>query len=138
MLQLINAPDTDFSGLFDSSFSVPDAAVSPGLPPTPGTLSTFLPPTTAPPATSSVYPGPPGVVPFTPQPPAPLLPAPAPAVKEEAVAVPSSQPQPGVMLTPSFIPTSSSQFSPQPVAGYQSQHGFSGEDTIRGSWGGIG
>ncbi|XP_061329714.1 sterol regulatory element-binding protein 1 [Pezoporus flaviventris] len=123
MLQLINAPDTDFPGLFDSSFGVPDGTVSPGLLPTPGTLSTFLPPTKAPSATGTVYPGPPGMVPFTPQPPAPLLPSPG--VKEELVPVPSSQPQPGVMLTPSFIPTSSSQFSPQPVVGYQSQHGFS-------------
>uniref|UniRef100_U3KH64 Sterol regulatory element-binding protein 1 n=1 Tax=Ficedula albicollis TaxID=59894 RepID=U3KH64_FICAL len=50
MLQLINTPDSDFSGLFDSPFSAPDSAVPPGLPSTPGTLSTFLGPSKPPPA----------------------------------------------------------------------------------------
>ncbi|XP_068279986.1 sterol regulatory element-binding protein 1 isoform X2 [Nyctibius grandis] len=127
MLQLINTPDNDFSGLFDPSFGVPDTAVPPALPPAPGTLGTYLGPSKAPPAapTGSAYPGPPGMAAFAPQPPAPLLPAPAPGVKEEAVAVPSSQPQPGVMLAPNFVPASPSQFSPQPLVGYQNQHGFS-------------
>lgn len=40
------------------------------------------------------------------------------------MAVPSSQPQPGVMLTPSFIPASPGQFSSQPVVGFQNQHSF--------------
>ncbi|OPJ87391.1 sterol regulatory element-binding protein 1 [Patagioenas fasciata monilis] len=88
MLQLINTPDNDFSGLFD-------------LP---------------------VYSGPPGMPPFAPQP--PVLPTPAPGVKEEA-AVPSSQAQPGVLLAPSFVPATPSQFSSQPLVGYQNQHGFS-------------
>ncbi|XP_074696519.1 sterol regulatory element-binding protein 1 isoform X1 [Strix aluco] len=127
MLQLINTPDNDFSGLFDSPFGAPDSAVPPGLPPAPGTLSTYLGPNKPPPAapTGSVYPGPPGMAAFAPQPPAPLLPAPAPGVKEEPVAVPSSQPQPGMMLAPSFVPASPSQFSPQPLVGYQNQHSFS-------------
>ncbi|CAM9508487.1 unnamed protein product [Bubo scandiacus] len=127
MLQLINTPDNDFSGLFDSPFGAPDSTVPPGLPPAPGTLSTYLGPNKPPPAapTGSVYPGPPGMAAFTPQPPAPLLPAPAPGVKEEPVAVPSSQPQPGMMLAPSFVPASPSQFSPQPLVGYQNQHSFS-------------
>ncbi|NXL04495.1 SRBP1 protein, partial [Mesembrinibis cayennensis] len=127
MLQLINTPDNDFSGLFDSPFGAPDSAVPPGLPPAPGTLSTYLGPSKPPPATptGSVYPGPPGMTAFAPQPPAPLLPASAPGVKEESAAVPSSQPQPGMMLAPSFVPTSPSQFSPQPLVGYQNQNSFS-------------
>ncbi|KAM6350623.1 LOW QUALITY PROTEIN: sterol regulatory element-binding protein 1-like [Alca torda] len=126
MLQLINTPDNDFSGLFDSPFSAPDSAVPPGLPP-PATLGTYLGPSKTPPAapTGSNYPGPPGMAAFAPQPPAPLLPAPAPGIKEELAAIPSSQPQPGVMLAPSFVPASSGQFSPQPLVGYQNQHGFS-------------
>ncbi|NXW45178.1 SRBP1 protein, partial [Nyctiprogne leucopyga] len=126
MLQLINTPDNDFSGLFDSPFGAPDP---PGLPPTPSTLSTYLGPSKPPPTTStgSVYPGTPGMAAFAPQPPVPLLPAPAPGVKEEPAAVPSSQPQPqpGVMLTPSFVPATPGQFSPQPLVGYQNQHSFS-------------
>ncbi|NXS55990.1 SRBP1 protein, partial [Brachypteracias leptosomus] len=62
-------------------------------------------------------------------------------VKEEPVAVPSSQPQPpGVMLAPSFVPASPGQFSPQPLVGYQNQHSFSGEDlgvgegSLGGGW----
>ncbi|XP_059682568.1 sterol regulatory element-binding protein 1 [Gavia stellata] len=127
MLQLINTPDNDFSGLFDTPFNTSDSAVPPGLPPAPGTLSTYLGPSKPPPAapTGSVYPGPPGMAAFTPQPPAPLLPAPAPGVKEEPVAVPSSQPQPGVVLAPSFVPASPGPFSPQPLVGYQNQHSFS-------------
>ncbi|NXV93320.1 SRBP1 protein, partial [Calonectris borealis] len=127
MLQLINTPDNDFSGLFDSPFGALDSAVPPGRPPPPGPLSAYVGSSKPPPAapTGSVYPGPPGMAAFTPQPPAPLLPAPAPGVKEEPVAVPSSQPQPGVMLAPSFVPSSSGQFSPQPLVGYQSQHSFS-------------
>ncbi|KAM6352014.1 LOW QUALITY PROTEIN: sterol regulatory element-binding protein 1-like [Alca torda] len=127
MLQLINTPDNDFSGLFDSPFSAPDSAVPPGLPPPPATLGTYLGPSKTPPAapTGSNYPGPPGMAAFAPQPPAPLLPAPAPGIKEELAAIPSSQPQPGVMLAPSFVPASSGQFSPQPLVGYQNQHGFS-------------
>ncbi|NXP47683.1 SRBP1 protein, partial [Heliornis fulica] len=128
MLQLINTQDNDFSGLFDSPFSAPDNAMPPGVPSAPGTLGTYLGPSKPPPAapSSSVYPGPPGMAAFAPQPPAPLLPAPAPGVKEEPAALPSSQPQPGVMLGPSFVPASTaSQFSPQPLVGYQNQHGFS-------------
>ncbi|NXJ92304.1 SRBP1 protein, partial [Corythaixoides concolor] len=127
MLQLINAPDNDFSGLFDLPFGAPDSAGPPGPPPAPGTLGTYLGPSKPSPAapTSSVYAGTPGMAAFTPQPPAPLLPAPAPGVKEEPAAVPSSQPQPGVMLAPSFIPASAGQFSPQPLVGYQNQHSFS-------------
>ncbi|NXN27620.1 SRBP1 protein, partial [Nycticryphes semicollaris] len=128
MLQLINTPDNDFSGLFDSPFGAPDNTVPPGLPTAPGTLSTYLGPSKTPPATptSSNYPGPPGMTAFAPQPPAPLLPAPTPGVKEELAAVPSSQPQPGMMLAPSFVPASPSpQFSPQPLVGYQNQHSFS-------------
>ncbi|KAM6244721.1 sterol regulatory element-binding protein 1 isoform 2-T2 [Spheniscus humboldti] len=127
MLQLINTPDNDFLGLFDSPFGAPDSAVPPGLPPTPGTLGTYLGPSKPPPAapTGSVYPGPPGMAAFAQQPPAPLLPAPALGVKEEPAAVPSSQPQPGVMLAPSFVPASPAQFSPQPLVGYQNQHSLS-------------
>ncbi|XP_042654893.1 LOW QUALITY PROTEIN: sterol regulatory element-binding protein 1 [Tyto alba] len=127
MLQLINTPDNDFSGLFDSPFGAPDSAVPPGLPAAPSTLSTYLGPSKPPPATpsGSVYPGPPGMATFTPQPPAPLLPAPAPGAKEEPAVAPSSQPQPSVMLAPSFVPASPGQFSPQPLVGYQNQHGFS-------------
>ncbi|NXD40702.1 SRBP1 protein, partial [Copsychus sechellarum] len=127
MLQLINTPDSDFSGLFDSPFSAPDSAVPPGLPSPPGTLSTFLGPSKPPPAapTGSTYGGPPGMATFTPPPPAPLLPAPSLGVKEEPPVVPSSQPQPGVMLAPSFVPASPSPFSPQPLVGYQNQHSFS-------------
>ncbi|NXT60589.1 SRBP1 protein, partial [Chaetops frenatus] len=134
MLQLINTPDNDFSGLFDSPFSAPDSAVPPGLPSSPGTLSTFLGPSKPPPAapTGSSYAGPPGMGAFAPQPPAPLLPAPSLAVKEEQSVVPSSQPQPqpqpGAMLTPSFVPASPSPFTAQPLVGYQNQHSFSGED----------
>lgn len=133
MLQLINTPDNDFSGLFDSPFSAPDSAVPPGLPSTPGTLSTFLAPSKPPPAapTGSAFAGPPGMGTFTPPPPAPLLPAPALGVKEEPPVVPSSQtqpqPQPGVMLAPSFVPASPSPFTPQPLVGYQNQHSFPGE-----------
>lgn len=133
MLQLINTPDSNFSGLFDSPFGAPDTAMPPGLPPTPGTLSTYLGPSKPAPAapTGTVYAGPPGMAAFSPQPPAPLLPAPG--IKEEPAAVPSSQPQPGVMLAPSFVPASPGQFSPQPLVGYQNQHGFSGEDVgVRG------
>ncbi|XP_056359038.1 sterol regulatory element-binding protein 1 [Oenanthe melanoleuca] len=131
MLQLINTPDSDFSGLFDSPFSAPDSAVPPGLPSSPGTLNTFLGPSKPPPAvpTGSAYGGPPGMATFTPPPPAPLLPAPPLGVKEEPSVVPSSQPQPqpqpGVMLAPSFVPASPSPFSPQPLVGYQNQHSFS-------------
>uniref|UniRef100_A0A8B9MIE3 Sterol regulatory element-binding protein 1 n=1 Tax=Accipiter nisus TaxID=211598 RepID=A0A8B9MIE3_9AVES len=127
MLQLINTPDNDFSGLFDLPFGAPDSTVTPGLSPAQGTLGTYLGPSKPPPAapTGSVYPGPPGMAAFAPQPPTPLLPAPAPGVKEEPAAVPSSQPQPGVMLAPSFVPASSGQFSPQPLVGYQNQHSFS-------------
>ncbi|NXI42418.1 SRBP1 protein, partial [Galbula dea] len=127
MLQLINAPDNDFSGLFDSPFGAPDTAVPSGLPPAPGTLSNYLGTSKPPPAdpTSSVYPGPPGMATFTPQPPAPLLPASAPGVKEEPPAVPSSQPQPGVMLNSTFVPATPNQFSSQPLVGYQNQHSFS-------------
>ncbi|KAF1522858.1 Sterol regulatory element-binding protein 1, partial [Eudyptes sclateri] len=127
MLQLINTPDNDFLGLFDSPFGAPDSAVPPGLPPTPGTLGTYLGPSKPPPAapTGSVYPGPPSMATFAQQPPAPLLPAPALGVKEEPAAVPSSQPQPGVMLAPSFVPASPAQFSPQPLVGYQNQHSLS-------------
>ncbi|XP_074408772.1 sterol regulatory element-binding protein 1 isoform X1 [Zonotrichia albicollis] len=127
MLQLINTPDNDFSGLFDSPFSAPDSAVPPGLPSAPGTLSTFLAPNKAP--TGSAFAGPPGMGTFTPPPPAPLLPAPALGVKEEPSVVPSSQsqpqPQPGVMLAPSFVPASPSPFTAQPMVGYQNQHSFS-------------
>lgn len=139
MLQLINTPDNDFSGLFDLPFGAPDSTVTPGLSPAQGTLGTYLGPSKPPPAapTGSVYPGPPGMAAFAPQPPTPLLPAPAPGVKEEPAAVPSSQPQPGVMLAPSFVPASSGQFSPQPLVGYQNQHSFSGEDLgVRGGGGG--
>ncbi|XP_074914526.1 sterol regulatory element-binding protein 1 [Buteo buteo] len=127
MLQLINTPDNDFSGLFDLPFGAPDSTVTPGLSPAQGTLGTYLGPGKPPPAapTSNVYAGPPGMAAFAPQPPTPLLPAPAPGVKEEPAAVPSSQPQSGVMLAPSFVPASSGQFSPQPLVGYQSQHSFS-------------
>ncbi|XP_058671817.1 sterol regulatory element-binding protein 1 [Ammospiza caudacuta] len=131
MLQLINTPDNDFSGLFDSPFSAPDSAVPPGLPSAPGTLSTFLGPSKAPPAAPSggAFAGPPGMGTFTPPPPAPLLPAPALGVKEEPSGVPSSQsqpqPQPGVMLAPSFVPASPSPFTAQPMVGYQNQHSFS-------------
>ncbi|NXO98322.1 SRBP1 protein, partial [Certhia brachydactyla] len=129
MLQLINTPDNDFSGLFDSPFSAPDSTVPPRLPSTPGTLNTFLGPSKPPPAapTGSAYAGPPGMATFTPPPPAPLLPAPSLGVKEEPSVVPSSQPQPqpGVMLAPSFVPASPSPFSPQPLVGYQNQHSFS-------------
>ncbi|XP_051488036.1 LOW QUALITY PROTEIN: sterol regulatory element-binding protein 1 [Apus apus] len=129
MLQLINTQDNDFSGLFDSSFGAPDSAVPPGLSAASGTHGTYLGPNKPPSATptSSVYPGPPGMAAFAPQPPAPLLPAPAPGVKEEPVAVASSQPQPGLMVAPSFVPTTSppSQFNPQPLVGYQNQHSFS-------------
>ncbi|XP_075371043.1 sterol regulatory element-binding protein 1 [Mycteria americana] len=127
MLQLINTPDNDFSGLFDSPFGAPDSTMPAGLPPAPGSLGTYLGPGKSPPAapTGSVYPGSPGMAAFTPQPPAPLLPAPAPGVKEEPAAVPSSQPQPGVMLAPTFVPASPGQFSPQPLVGYQNQHSFS-------------
>ncbi|NWH39290.1 SRBP1 protein, partial [Chloropsis hardwickii] len=130
MLQLINTPDNDFPGLFDSPFSAPDSAVPPGLPSTPGTLNTFLGASKPPPAapTGSAYAGPPGMAAFTPPPPAPLLPAPPPlGVKEEPPVVPSSQPQPqpGVMLAPSFVPASPSPFTPQPLVGYQNQHSFS-------------
>ncbi|NXA04239.1 SRBP1 protein, partial [Sapayoa aenigma] len=129
MLQLINTPDNDFSGLFDSPFSAPDSAVPPGLPSTPGSLNTYLGPSKPPPTapTGSAYAGPPGMAAFPPQPPAPLLPSPSLGVKEEPSAVPSSQsqPQPGVMLTPNFVPASPSPFSPQPLVGYQNQHSFS-------------
>ncbi|NXT85275.1 SRBP1 protein, partial [Zapornia atra] len=127
MLQLINTQDNDFSGLFDSPFSAPDNARTPGVPSAPGTLGTYLGPNEPPPTTpsSSVYPGPPGMAAFTPQPSAPLLPASAPGVKEEPAALPSSQAQPGVMLGPSFVPASPGQFSPQPLVGYQNQHSFS-------------
>ncbi|XP_050835940.1 sterol regulatory element-binding protein 1 isoform X2 [Serinus canaria] len=126
MLQLINTPDNDFSGLFDSPFSAPDSTVPPGLPSTPGTLNTFLGPSKPPPAPAgSAYAGPPGMPTFTPPPPAPLLPAPSLGVKEEPSVVPSSQPQPGVMLAPSFVPGSPSPFTPQPLVGYQNQHTFS-------------
>ncbi|OWK57859.1 Sterol regulatory element-binding protein 1 [Lonchura striata] len=130
MLQLINTPDNDFSGLFDSPFNAPDSAVPPGLPSTPGTLNTFLGPSKPPPAapTGSAFAGPPGMATFTPPPPAPLLPAPSLGVKEEQSVVPISQPQPGVMLAPSFVPASPSPFAPQPLVGYQNQHSFSGED----------
>ncbi|NWI94788.1 SRBP1 protein, partial [Pitta sordida] len=134
MLQLINTPDNDFSGLFDSPFSAPDSAVPPGLPSTSGSLNTYLGPSNPPPAapTGSAYAGPPGLAAFPPQPPAPLLPSPSLGVKEEpsssqVSAVPSSQsqPQPGVMLAPSFVPASPSPFTPQPLVGYQNQHSFS-------------
>ncbi|NXH51939.1 SRBP1 protein, partial [Rhabdornis inornatus] len=74
MLQLINTPDNDFSGLFDSPFSAQDSTVPPGLPSTPGTLNTFLGPSKPPPAapTGSTYGGPPGMATFSPPPPAPL------------------------------------------------------------------
>lgn len=127
MLQLINTPDNDFSGLFDSPFSAPDSAVPSGLPSTPGTLNTFLGPSKPPPAapSGSAYVGSPGMAAFAPQPPAPLLPAPSLGVKEEPSVVPSSQPQPqpqpqpAVMLAPSFVPASPSPFTPQPLVGYQ-------------------
>ncbi|NXR15952.1 SRBP1 protein, partial [Semnornis frantzii] len=127
MLQLINTPDSDFPGLFDSPFGAPDTAMPPGIPPTPGTLGPYMGPNKPPPAapTSSVYTGPPGMATFTSQPPAPLLPAPAPGVKEEPVAAPSSQPQPGMMLAPSFVPASPNQFKSQPLVGYQNPHNFS-------------
>ncbi|NXJ28282.1 SRBP1 protein, partial [Dicrurus megarhynchus] len=131
MLQLINTPDNDFSGLFDAPFSAPDSAVPSGLPSTPGTLNTFLGPSKPPPAipSGSAYVGSPGMAAFAPQPPAPLLPAPSLGVKEEPSVVPSSQPQPqpqpGVMLAPSFVPASPSPFTPQPLVGYQNQHSFS-------------
>ncbi|NXX77466.1 SRBP1 protein, partial [Urocolius indicus] len=127
MLQLMNTPDNDFSGLFDSTFSAPDSSVPSGLPPTPSTLNTFLGPSKPPPAapTSNVYLGSSVMTAFAPQPPAPLLPAPAPGVKEEAAAVPSSQPQPGVVLGSTFVPASPGQFNPQPLVGYQNQHSFS-------------
>ncbi|NXB49002.1 SRBP1 protein, partial [Leucopsar rothschildi] len=127
MLQLINTPDNDFSGLFDSPFSAPDSTVPPGLPSTPGTLNTFLGPSKPPPAapTGSTYGAPPGMAPFPPPPPPSLLPAPSLGVKEEPSVVPSSQPQPGVMLAPSFVSASPSPFSPQPLVGYQNQHSFS-------------
>lgn len=129
MLQLINTPDSDFSGLFDSPFTAPESAVPSGLPSTPGTLNTFLGPSKPPPAASSgsTYVGSPGMAAFAPQPPAPLLPAPSLGVKEEPSVVPSSQPQPqpGVMLAPSFVPASPSPFTPQPLVGYQNQHSFS-------------
>ncbi|XP_027512439.1 sterol regulatory element-binding protein 1 isoform X3 [Corapipo altera] len=133
MLQLINTPDNDFSGLFDSPFCAPDSAVPAGLPSTPGTLSSYLGPSKPPPATptGSSFAGPPGMAAFPPQPPAPLLPAPSLGIKDESSAVPSSQPQPqpqpqpGVMLTPNFVPASPSPFTPQPLVGYQNQHSFS-------------
>uniref|UniRef100_A0A8C3LVZ5 Sterol regulatory element-binding protein 1 n=1 Tax=Chrysolophus pictus TaxID=9089 RepID=A0A8C3LVZ5_CHRPC len=124
MLQLINTPDNDFSGLFDVPFPAPDSTVSPGLPPAP---TSYLGPS-KPPPTGNVFPAPPVLSTFTPQSPTPLLPAPgppaAPGVKEEPAAVPSSQPQPGVMLAPSFVSASPGQFSPQPMVGFQNQHSF--------------
>ncbi|XP_015732133.1 sterol regulatory element-binding protein 1 isoform X4 [Coturnix japonica] len=126
MLQLINTPDNDFSGLFDAPFTTPDCTVSSGLPPAP--TSNVFPGPSKPPPTSNVFPPPPVLSTFTSQSPTPLLPAPgppaAPGVKEEPAAMPSSQPQPGVMLAPSFVPTSPGQFSPQPMVGFQNQHSF--------------
>ncbi|NWS01730.1 SRBP1 protein, partial [Motacilla alba] len=66
MLQLINTPDNDFSGLFDSPFSAPDSAVPPGLPSTPGTLNTFLAPSKPVMLAPSFVPASPS--PFSPQP----------------------------------------------------------------------
>ncbi|XP_062443862.1 sterol regulatory element-binding protein 1 isoform X2 [Rhea pennata] len=112
MLQLINAPDSDFPGLFDPPFGAPDGAGPPGLPPAPGALGTYLGP--GKPPAAGAFPGPPA--PFAPQPPAPL----PPGVKEEPAA--GGQPQAGVVLAPSFVPASPGQFGPQPLVGYQ--HGF--------------
>ncbi|NXI21541.1 SRBP1 protein, partial [Sterrhoptilus dennistouni] len=126
MLQLINTPDNDFSGLFDSPFSAPDSAVPSGLPSTPGTLNTFLGPSKPPPAapTGSAYTGPPGMATFTPPPPAPLLPAPSLGVKEEPSVVPSSQPQPqpGGGLVPGALLTLSSAPCPAVQPGSAGQH----------------
>ncbi|NXK64705.1 SRBP1 protein, partial [Sylvietta virens] len=85
MLQLINTPDNDFSGLFDSPFSAPDSAVPPGLPSTPGTLNTFLGASKPPPAAPTRRargappprpPPPPPAGPGAPPPPAPRRPHP--------------------------------------------------------------
>ncbi|XP_064376167.1 sterol regulatory element-binding protein 1 isoform X2 [Dromaius novaehollandiae] len=121
MLQLINVPDHDFPGLFDSPFGAPDGAAPPALPPA---LGTYAGAGTPPAAAPAAFPGP--LAPFAPPPPAPLLPAPGPpptpGVKEEPAAVPVGQPPAGVTLAPGFVPASPGQFSPQPLVGYQ--HGF--------------
>ncbi|XP_067390269.1 sterol regulatory element-binding protein 1 [Emydura macquarii macquarii] len=143
MLQLINTQDSDFPGLFDSPFGAPTAPLSKAstcveLQSAPSSFDDYLGPSKVPPsAPVSMYQAPPPLQSFSPQPqvmagpglklsPASL----SSGVKEEPMALSASQPRPppqpqqGVMMAQTFVPASQGQFTPQPVLGYQSQHGF--------------
>ncbi|KAM9124920.1 sterol regulatory element-binding protein 1 isoform 2-T2 [Pangshura tecta] len=140
MLQLINTQDNEFPGLFDTPFSapatpMPEASTPVGLPSTPGSLDGYLGPSQAPPSTPvSMYQVPPPLQSFSPQPQLRAGPgltaSPVSDIKEEPVGVSASQPRPlpqpqqGVMTAQSFVPASQGQFTPQPLLGYQGQHGF--------------
>ncbi|XP_050823819.1 sterol regulatory element-binding protein 1 isoform X3 [Gopherus flavomarginatus] len=140
MLQLINTQDNEFPGLFDTPFGapaapMPEASTSVGLPSTPGSLNGYLGPSQAPSSTPvSMYQVPPPLQSFSPQPQQRAGPgltvSPASDIKEEPMAVSASQPRPlpqpqqGVMTAQSFVPASQGQFTPQPLVGYQGQHGF--------------
>ncbi|XP_039348688.1 sterol regulatory element-binding protein 1 isoform X1 [Mauremys reevesii] len=140
MLQLINTQDNEFPGLFDTPFGapatpMPEASTPVGLPSTPGSLDGYLGPSQAPPSTPvSMYQVPPPLQSFSPQPQLRAGPglavSPASDIKEEPMAVSASQPRPlpqpqqGVMTAQSFVPASQGQFTPQPLLGYQGQHGF--------------
>ncbi|XP_075755862.1 sterol regulatory element-binding protein 1 isoform X2 [Pelodiscus sinensis] len=135
MLQLINTQDNEFPGLFDAPFGapatpMPEASLPGGLPSTPGPLDGYLGPSQAPPATPvSMFQAPPPLQSFSPQP-QPSRKVSPPGVKEEPMGLsagqPRAPPQPpqGVMAVQSFAPASHGQFTPQSLAGYQSQHGF--------------
>ncbi|XP_030434682.1 sterol regulatory element-binding protein 1 isoform X1 [Gopherus evgoodei] len=140
MLQLINTQDNEFPGLFDTPFGapaapMPEASTSVGLPSTPSSLDGYLGPSQAPSSTPvSMYQVPPPLQSFSPQPQLRAGPgltvSPASDIKEEPMAVSASQPRPlpqpqqGVMTAQSFVPASQGQFTPQPLVGYQGQHGF--------------
>uniref|UniRef100_A0A8C0JCN4 Sterol regulatory element-binding protein 1 n=1 Tax=Chelonoidis abingdonii TaxID=106734 RepID=A0A8C0JCN4_CHEAB len=140
MLQLINTQDNEFPGLFDTPFGapaapMPEASTSVGLPSTPSSLDGYLGPSQVPSSTPvSMYQVPPPLQSFSPQPQLRAGPgltvSPASDIKEEPMAVSASQPRPlpqpqqGVMTAQSFVPASQGQFTPQPLVGYQGQHGF--------------
>ncbi|XP_062999304.1 sterol regulatory element-binding protein 1 isoform X2 [Elgaria multicarinata webbii] len=128
MLQLITTEESDFTSLFDTPYGT-NATLDPN-PHGPSLFSGYM-GTSNPPSTGSFLlpaPPPPSFQPLQAASPAPQ-PTPMDIKEEEPVASPATQPQapllPARMTTPSFVPTSQTQFSAQPLVGFSKQSSVS-------------